>query len=79
MNQPYRPLFQDVDWGTEKVLNQTYAKAQYLDLDVYPLEEKQDIDTATDLAAFLKTSPLDYPAAVTREVVRLNPLPITAL
>ncbi len=42
----YHTLFNDIDWSTEKVLDQTLKKAS--DLNVKLLDEKRDIDTKED-------------------------------
>jgi len=42
----YHNLFNEIDWSTEEVLQQTMQKAE--DLNVKLLDEKRDIDTADD-------------------------------
>ena len=49
MKQPQPGLFEGIDWGTEGVLNQTLKKAGELDLNVYLLARKKDIDGLNDL------------------------------
>ena len=44
MKSHYPQLFQDIDWSTEKVLKQTLAQANKLDLSYKLLSIKQDID-----------------------------------
>ena len=54
MKAPHN-VFQNMDWSTEKVLQQTVKNAQALNLTVALLEQKRDIDTIEDLQAL----PLD--------------------
>ena len=79
LKEPHRKLFEEPEWGTERVFEQTIAKALFLDLDVEQLGAKRDVDTVEDLIYFLKTSPEDYPAHQTRNWIKQNPLPIKAL
>lgn len=44
----YAPLFEQIDWGTERVLVQTVAQAQALDLSVALLETLWDVDRPED-------------------------------
>lgn len=45
-------LFTGLDWGTERVLSQTLARAAALQIGVSLLAEKRDIDTWADLVHF---------------------------
>jgi rSAM/selenodomain-associated transferase 2 len=42
-------LFVGIEWGTEKVLKQSFALAKDQDLDAYQLETLRDLDTGDDL------------------------------
>ncbi|MBS3751053.1 MAG: TIGR04282 family arsenosugar biosynthesis glycosyltransferase, partial [Anaerolineales bacterium] len=48
IDQPYPELFQDIHWGSERVLEQTRAKAQFLGLKIQMLSPLMDIDTGRD-------------------------------
>ncbi|MCF7917007.1 MAG: TIGR04282 family arsenosugar biosynthesis glycosyltransferase [Candidatus Omnitrophica bacterium] len=45
----YKDLFSDIDWSTEKVLNQTKKKLETMELSCYLLQELVDIDDYQDL------------------------------
>ena len=49
MNKLQPELFSDIDWSTERVLEQTLEKAKSLSLSVSCLPELNDIDTIEDL------------------------------
>ena len=49
MNTLREELFSDIDWSTERVLEQTLDKAKSLSLSVTCLPELNDIDTIEDL------------------------------
>jgi hypothetical protein len=49
MNQPQPDLFVGIDWGTERVLAQTLARAESLGLRVHQLAELSDVDEPCDL------------------------------
>jgi rSAM/selenodomain-associated transferase 1 len=49
MNTLREELFSDIDWSTERVLEQTLEKAKSLSLSVTRLPELNDIDTIEDL------------------------------
>ena len=49
MKKPYRGLFENIDWSTERVFTQTLDRAQELALDVHTLPNFYDIDDATAL------------------------------
>lgn len=50
MRAPGAPLFQGVDWGTNRVLEQTERLAHAEGLKIVRLEEHRDIDSGEDLA-----------------------------
>jgi rSAM/selenodomain-associated transferase 1 len=50
LRAPSASLFTGVDWGTERVLQQTEQRASSLGLAVVRLPERIDVDTAQDLA-----------------------------
>jgi rSAM/selenodomain-associated transferase 1 len=51
MQKPY-PLFENIDWSTDKVLRQTQAKTQELGLEAHLLPTLHDLDHEKDLAKF---------------------------
>lgn len=51
-----KQLFSDIDWGTEKVLNQTIEKLHTLKLTYHLLKKLHDIDTPEDLRYFHNNS-----------------------
>ena len=54
LNKTIPQLFQSIDWGTEKVLNQTKAIAQRLNLKTKYLTTLSDIDRPEDLHIWQK-------------------------
>jgi rSAM/selenodomain-associated transferase 1 len=54
----YPELFTEISWGTERVLDQTVAKASGLDLKVRLLRNLPDVDTVLDWQEFLGNSNL---------------------
>lgn len=53
MRRIYPALFEGIDWGSEKVLQQTIDKIQHLGLTCRTLEALQDIDRPADLKTLL--------------------------
>lgn len=53
MKQTCKEIFQDVDWGTEQVLQQTMDKCHSSGLRLIRLSALRDIDTAEDLKSLL--------------------------
>ena len=49
MNKPYPELFQDIQWGTNKVLEETIQKAKNIGVDYVCLEPLWDVDRPEDL------------------------------
>ncbi|WP_319418927.1 TIGR04282 family arsenosugar biosynthesis glycosyltransferase [Pleurocapsa sp. FMAR1] len=47
-------LFADINWGTDRVLNQTKAIATQLDLNIHYLKTLSDVDRPEDLAIWQK-------------------------
>ena len=74
LTDPQRALFEGIDWGTPRVLAETRQKAQFLDLDIYALETKEDIDTVEALERFYRSAPARFPAEHTRRLLRSMPL-----
>ncbi|WP_019504067.1 TIGR04282 family arsenosugar biosynthesis glycosyltransferase [Pleurocapsa sp. PCC 7319] len=56
LNQTLPQLFQNIDWGTEKVLNQTKYIAQQLNLSIHFLPTLSDVDLPQDLTIWQKYS-----------------------
>ena len=53
MKQACKEIFQDIDWGTEQVLQQTLDKCHSNGLRLVRLSPLRDIDTAEDLKSLL--------------------------
>ncbi|MDC1436760.1 TIGR04282 family arsenosugar biosynthesis glycosyltransferase [Gammaproteobacteria bacterium] len=53
MKHPHHEIFQDIDWGSELVLQQTINRIQNCDLGFSTLPALRDIDTAGDLESLL--------------------------
>ena len=49
VNKPYPELFQDIQWGTNKVLEETIQKAKNIGVDYVCLEPLWDVDRPEDL------------------------------
>jgi rSAM/selenodomain-associated transferase 1 len=49
MNQPHRHLFEQIDWSTERVLNQTIERATEIGLEVKLLPTGYDVDDNASL------------------------------
>ena len=49
VNKPYPELFQDIQWGTNKVLDETIQKAKNIGVDYVCLEPLWDVDRPEDL------------------------------
>jgi rSAM/selenodomain-associated transferase 1 len=49
MKYPYAQLFEDIDWSTERVFDQTITRAQEIGLDVHVLPTFFDVDDRTAL------------------------------
>ncbi|MEM7759435.1 MAG: TIGR04282 family arsenosugar biosynthesis glycosyltransferase [Cyanobacteria bacterium P01_A01_bin.40] len=54
LNQVQPQLFCNIDWGTERVLNQTRNIAENLNLDVHYLPTLSDVDRPEDLTIWRK-------------------------
>lgn len=54
LNQNMSPLFHNIDWGTDQVLNQTNNIAHNLNLNVYYLPTLSDVDRPEDLVIWQK-------------------------
>ena len=52
LNSPCAGLFAGIDWGSERVLAQTLARARELGLEVEAIATRSDLDTPADLAVF---------------------------
>jgi len=53
LNQPIKDFFNNINWGTDQVYNQTIKIAQKLNLSIYDLPVLKDIDRPEDLAFYL--------------------------
>jgi rSAM/selenodomain-associated transferase 1 len=53
MKHPHHEIFQDIDWGSELVLQQTINRIQNCELGFSTLPALRDIDTAEDLESLL--------------------------
>lgn len=52
LRKPHRELFQNVAWGTDRVLDQTVGIARYLQLSVIFVSALDDVDRPQDLLKF---------------------------
>ena len=59
MNKPHEYLFENISWGSNRVLEQTLARAQELDMKVAMLPELWDVDTGIDYQRWLREIPQD--------------------
>lgn len=57
LSQCHEPLFESVDWGTERVLEQTQNKIRRLGLSLTLLNSLMDIDRPDDFDCLRKTHP----------------------
>jgi uncharacterized protein len=57
LNQPQPALFDNMPWGTDKVLPLTRAKIASLNLDYSELNTQWDLDTPNDLKRYLSLTP----------------------
>ena len=53
IKRPHRPLFEEIDWSTERVFRQTLARADGLDLPVVKLPSWYDVDDADALRTLI--------------------------
>jgi uncharacterized protein len=70
MRKPYRRLFEDIDWSTERVFTQTLDRARELTPNIHVLPKFYDIDDATALRRLcgeLLVGKADDVAPATRE------------
>ena len=49
LNRPHRELFEEIDWSTERVFDQTMRRAREMDLEVKLLPRGYDVDDAASL------------------------------
>ena len=70
-------LFEDIQWSTERVLDQTIERAQKIDLEVHLLPAWYDVDNALtlrrlcrELLMFNESASDAYPAPVTRAYLK---------
>ena len=49
LSRPYRQLFTEVEWGTERVLQVTRERVALLNLKLYKLPVRRDLDRPEDL------------------------------
>jgi rSAM/selenodomain-associated transferase 1 len=73
LNKLHRPLFQNIAWSTENVLEQTLERAQQMKLDVHLLPSWYDVDDYRTLSRLCneffnstESSEAGYPAPATR-------------
>jgi uncharacterized protein len=52
LNQPQAALFDNMPWGTDKVLELTRVRLQSLKLDYHELDTQWDLDTVADLKRY---------------------------
>lgn len=62
LRRPLPALFQDIDWGTSRVLAQTLDRIARMELRLTLLEEQWDVDESADLALLATLQPpLSWP------------------
>lgn len=52
LNRPHPELFDDMPWGTARVLNQTRNRIEHYKLRYHELSEQWDLDTPEDLERY---------------------------
>lgn len=52
LNQPHPELFDNIPWGTARVLNETRARIKQFNLRYHELKEQWDLDMPKDLARY---------------------------
>ncbi|MGZ4979351.1 MAG: TIGR04282 family arsenosugar biosynthesis glycosyltransferase [Methylobacter sp.] len=52
LNKPHPELFDDMPWGTARVLDQTRSRIEHYQLSYYELSEQWDLDTPEDLRRY---------------------------
>jgi glycosyltransferase A (GT-A) superfamily protein (DUF2064 family) len=57
LNRPHPELFDNMPWGTARVLDETLNRIEHYKLRHHELNEQWDLDTAKDLARY-RTLPL---------------------
>ena len=71
MNSPCPEMFQDVDWGTSSVLEQTRHNARVLNKKIFMLSEREDIDRFSQLKNVFQNIKDDAIAPHTQKTLRL--------
>ena len=73
MSRLHRQVFERIDWGTDRVLDQTLRAASASGMQVTLLDTWADVDHPADLERLL-TGPAEFPAARTRTLAsRIRP------
>lgn len=62
LQQPFAELFENVDWGTANVYQQTLTHADDASLSLQTLEYMSDLDTWSDIEALVNAKPEAIPA-----------------
>ena len=57
VNKSYPELFQDINWGTNEVLEKTIQKAKNIGIDYVCLEPLWDVDRPDDLSRLSELEP----------------------
>ncbi len=57
LSKPQRRLFEGIDWGTDRVLQQTRARVAQLGLSLFELPPRRDLDRPEDLRYFRPHAP----------------------
>jgi len=55
LNAPQPSLFESMDWGTEKVMEETRHRVKRASISIHELAEQWDVDTADDWARYLRS------------------------
>ena len=55
LNAPQPSLFENMHWGTEKVMKETRHRVKRASISIHELAEQWDVDTADDWARYLRS------------------------
>jgi uncharacterized protein len=53
LNTPQPVLFEDIDWGNDKVIEETRCRARHASISLHELARQWDVDTVKDWARYL--------------------------
>lgn len=79
LKSPYLRLFQGVRWSTSSVLRQTIQKARKLNIKIYLLRKREDIDTVSHLKTFSRKIKSCATAAHTQKILKSLSFPCQSM